>query len=121
MGGTTGENEKWGVGEGVVGFEAGHEDRGAALVIGSRRQFRQVVRGRVAFDADDLAEVIHGMGAIARAPADAEEEDSSAVGFYLCKQVRDLFDRCQIHLADDLGRFTHVLLSITHYSPPPLK
>src|SRR6266850_804149 len=109
------------LGEQFADLQPFHEDCGPALVIGARRQFRHVVGWRVAFDADDLAEIIYGMGAVAGTPADAEEEDSSAVGLYRRKQIRHLFDRCQIHLPDDLSRFTHVLLSVTHYSPPPLK
>src|SRR5467141_3212859 len=115
------ENENRILGEQFADLQPFHEDRGPALVISARRQLRYVISRRVAFDADDLAEIIHGMGAVAGAPADAEKEDSSAVGLYRRKQIGHPFDRPQIHLPDDLGRFTHVLLSVTHYSPPPLK
>ena len=49
------------------------------------------------------------------------QKNPAAISFHLRQQVGHLFNRRQIHLLDNLGRFTHMLFSVAHYSPPSLK
>src|SRR5579862_6718213 len=49
-----------------------------AFVIDPRGQFRHVVRGSIALDVGDFAEVIDRVGGVGRAATDAQDEESSA-------------------------------------------
>jgi hypothetical protein len=72
-------------------------------------------------NTEDLSEIVHRVRTIAGAAANSEEEDPAAVGLYLRKQIRHLFNRRHINLFDDLARFAHVLFSVTHQCSLPLK
>ena len=60
-------------------FSHSTKTRRPALVVGARGQLGDVVGRRVALDADDLAEIVHRVRAVAGAAADAEEEEPAAV------------------------------------------
>ena len=70
-----------------------------ALVVGARGQFRNVVGRRIGFDADDLAEVVDRMAAIAGAAANSKKEDAAVFSFHLSKKVRHCLDRVDVYFA----------------------
>src|ERR1035441_8177730 len=50
------------------------KNRRTAIVVGACGQFGNIVRRRVGLKAADFAEVVHGMAGVARAAANAEDE-----------------------------------------------
>jgi hypothetical protein len=63
------------------------------LVVGARGEFRDVVGGRIGFDAAELAEIVDRVAAVAGAAADAEQEQPPAAlaqGGQLFREALDL-------------------------------
>src|ERR1043165_2162954 len=66
---TDGENKKAILRADAAAFKPFGEDGRPAFVICSRGEFGDIVRGRISFEAANLAEVVHGMARVARAAA----------------------------------------------------
>ena len=99
-------------------FEPLDEHARPALVVGAGSQLGDVVGGRIALDANDLAEIIHRVRAVSRATSHAEEEDPPGLlldpgtGFPPSISIA----RSSI-LVDDLARFLEMLSGVAHVRP----
>ena len=61
----------------MAGFEPCREDRIPPLVVGARRQLRDIVDGAVGLDPAQLAKVIDGVTAIGRAAPNPEQKQAA--------------------------------------------
>ena len=74
------------------------EHAGPAFVVGAGGEFGDVVGGRVALEAGDLAEIIHGVRGVGGAAADAEDERRPPRSRTRAVRRR-IFDRRRIRVA----------------------
>ena len=90
------------------------ENRRPAFVVRARRQFGNIVGGRVGFEAADLAEIVHGVAGIAGAAADAENEQPPAAFAHAREFIGAFFNGIGVQLGGDLLDFVEKLLGETH-------
>ena len=90
------------------------EDGAPALVVCARGEFGDVVRRRVGLEAADFAEVIHRVRRVARAAADAEDEEPPAAFARGREELHGLFDDVHVQLPEDADGLADVLLGIAH-------
>ncbi len=98
------------VGPQSADFEPLQEDAGPAFVVGSGREFRDIVGRGVGFNADNLAKVVHGMGGIGCAAAHAKNEEAALAMAGLVNQRDHAFCDVRVDLVDDLPGFIQKLL-----------
>jgi hypothetical protein len=82
-----------------------HEDARPALVVRARGQLGDVVGGGIGLNARDLAEVVHRVGRVGRAAADAQHEEAPAVLPHGAKLGDAFLAVGRVDLGHDLGRF----------------
>ena len=90
------------------------EHGGPPLVVGARRELGDVVGGRIGLDPDELAEVVHRVGAAARASADAEEEEPSPALAHVDQHVHHLFHGGRVDPRAICAGLGQVLLDKVH-------
>ena len=95
-------------------FQPIDEDRVPTVVVRSRRQFGNIVRGRVRLEARDLAKVVDGMGAVRGASADTKKKETSAAGTRCCEQAGGPLNRLSIEPADDFCGLLQIALGVRH-------
>jgi hypothetical protein len=91
-----------------------HEHAGPAVVVGAGGEFRDVVGGRVNFEAGDFPEIVHGVGGVGGAATDAEDEEATATVADADEFLRALFDGDGIKLGDDFGGLFEMLDGVGH-------
>ena len=91
----------------VIHAEPGDEglDRVPTFVVGPGGQLGDIVGRGIGLDAGNLAKVVHGVGAVGRAAADAEEEKSAVAPAQVAQQLDHAVDRLRIEADQDFGRF----------------
>lgn len=83
-----------------------------AIVVDSRRQLGRIVRGRVAFDSGDLAEVAGGMSRMSRASADAQEKESAPLLANIHQQINHAVNRAAVECSSNSANFFEIAASV---------
>src|SRR5215472_13947142 len=85
-----------------------------AIVVDARRQFRNIIGGRVALDVRDLSEVVNRVRGMSRTSAYSEKKDAPTVVANIQQNIKDLVDAVAINQSQDRAGFFQILVRIIH-------
>ena len=97
---------------GPADLEPAGKDRVPSLVVGSGREFGDVVGRRIGLDAAKLAKIIDRMAAIARTASHAQKEQPAMALAQGGQLAGHLLDHRRIDQSGDLNQFLKVRLSV---------
>src|SRR5262249_23318992 len=90
----------------VAAFEPFDEHGFPALIVGSRRQLRDVVGWRIGFEVGELAKVVDRMPAVTGAAANAQKKQASASFANPGQRHGHELNRRDVQLVDDRFRLS---------------
>lgn len=82
------------------------------IVVDPRRQLGRIVRGRVAFDSGNLAEVAGGMSRVSRASAHAQEKESAPLLANIHQQIDHAVDHAAVESRSNIANLFEIAASV---------